>query len=191
MIGKNRHIASHRTNRGLVWRMIRFATLLLLLICNRANAAGEARANLEGTNHLVDVRFAMDDKPAHETFHTVIDQWLTASSSGGRAKAYDWAIMGGENPDALGKEKAAKCLQILKRLDQPTNLPNDPNQILTVKCKDGDEILERKFSIRQVPASIRELLSLIGIKRTEEFDRFTFVEETARTNATHISTDRR
>jgi len=120
-----------------------------------------------GDKHLVEVIFALDDKPATQRFHTVVTLWISEKSRGRTRFVYNWAVQGGEGPDTNTTAKAAQCLELLRTVDQPKDLPESENEIVTVRCRDGDKMLVKKFPRHKVPLEVHELLTVMGCSEAE------------------------
>ena len=115
-----------------------------------------------GDKDLVEVTFATDDKAPRESFHTVLTLFISEKRVGMRRDVFDWAHQGGYNSDTNALEKAAKCKKLMMALDQPKDLPDSPNQIVTVRCMDGEKIVVKKFPIERVPTEVHQMLILMG-----------------------------
>jgi hypothetical protein len=162
----------------------RFRTYYLLAwifasgLSGRASAEERLLPGASGDKHLVNVVFALDDKPETEMFHTVVVLWISEKNRGTLRSIYNWAQQDGQGVDAETQQKSLKCAKILKALQQPDKLPESVNQIVTVKCLDGDKTLVKKFPIDRVPFEVRDILTIMGF-RDEEFSRLKFIKKPA------------
>ena len=156
--------------------------IILFLLCGSLYGADTNSASPTTTSstsapkRLVEVVFAADDMAPTQSFHTVI---LLSVSSNWRASQrfiYNWAAQGGGSPDTNAMEEATTCLKLLKPLDQPKNLPESPNHIVTVSCLDGDAMLEKRFPIDQVPDEVHQMLAVMGF-RDDQFGRLKFIQK--------------
>jgi hypothetical protein len=139
-----------------------------------------------GDRHLVEVTFALDDKAPTEDFHTVVTFWLSEKSKGTSRWIFNWASQGGHGPETNAIEKASKGLRLIRALDQPKALPESRNQIVTVRCSDGEQTLVRKFSIERVPSQVHEILRMMAASEAE-LTRLKFTEQTAEPGASPIA----
>jgi hypothetical protein len=96
------------------------------------------------------------------TGQTVVVSWISKSHRGPYQSVYNWAMQGGPVADSDDLKKAAECLELLKPLRQPEDLPASPSQIVTVRCFDGQNTLEKRFPIDQIPSEIHQILDLMG-----------------------------
>ncbi|HWB60587.1 MAG TPA: tetratricopeptide repeat protein [Chthoniobacteraceae bacterium] len=79
-----------------------------------------------------------------------------------------------DDPNAL--QEAAECLKLLKSVEQPKELPDDPRRIVTVRCADGDAIVVKRFPAGNVPQEVRGMLLAMGYAcGARGFDVLTFV----------------
>lgn len=60
------------------------------------------------------------------------------------------------------REKAARCLGIMKTIPRSLAVPMPPADRLTVTCIEDGRLLEWRFPIRRVPMRVREVLLLAG-----------------------------
>lgn len=143
--------------------------------------------NREAGKELVRVSYALDDKRPTESFHNVLYLHLTENGLVTSVSTYDWGGKGGFESDPDAQKKAAKCIEMLSRLPQPADLPADPNLQLDIKWWKGDEMSERKFSVKAVPEEVRGILQMMdrrdGMSRSNEWQRFSFVQTMNSTNA--------
>lgn len=159
--------------RQTVGRVMR-TFILLALLCNSVFAADPTNS-VNGYKHLVEVSFAADDRPPHQMFHEVDILWISEKYIGADRDYYSWADHGSFGPDTSTSEKAAKCRKLLKTIDEPKQLPDSPNKIVTVKYTDGDKTIVKKFPIDAVPSEIHQTLSIMGFPDSA-FDRLKFVK---------------
>jgi hypothetical protein len=131
----------------------------------------------KGEEHLVEVCFVMDDMAPTQPGHTEMLFWISPKSKGMYRFIFDWAIQGGGGPYTNGVEHAADCTKLLKNLDQPEELTNSPNQILTVRYLEGDQVLAKRFAIDRVPAEVHEILTIMGVRDRELHGRLKFSSE--------------
>jgi hypothetical protein len=124
---------------------------------------------------LVEVRYALDDKPPTGMFHAVRILWLTPIQRGASISYHNWASHGYRGIDDEAETKAAKCAQLLKAALQPTVLPTNPNQILTVGAMVDGKWVTKKFPIDKLPDETRKILTTLGIY-DEDMRRFRFIE---------------
>ena len=160
------------------FRLIRtpMRTLIIFcLLCGSLHAADTTNAP-SSDKRLVEVIFAADDKPPTQRFHIIMTYWLSEQNRGSDRDVYDWAIQGGSSPDPDTLKKAAESLKLLRALNEPTNLPDSPNQIVTIRCADGDKWVVKRFPIDRVPAEIREILTIMGVQG-EQMGRLTFIKK--------------
>ena len=104
--------------------------------------------------------------------------WLSELSRGSDRDVYAWAIQGSSTPDPDTKKKAAESLELLQSLDEPKILPDSPNQIVTIRCADGDKWIVKRFPIDKVPAEIHEILTIMGVQDAQ-IERLTFIKKEA------------
>ncbi len=136
-----------------------------------------AETNFAATDRrLVEVSFATDDKAPTQMFHTVVTLWISEKNRGSSRDVYSWAHQGGYGSDTNTFKKATGSLKLLRALDEPKILPESPNQIVTVRCADGDKWVVRRFPIDKVPDKIHQILTIMGFKDAD-FSRLTFIKE--------------
>ena len=153
------------------------AFIIFFLLCGSLYAADTTNAPSRD-KRLVEVTFARDDKPPTQTFHIIMTFWLSEQNRGFDRDVYDWAHQGGSSPDHDTHKKSADSLKLLRALDEPKVLPDSPNQIVTVRCAEGDKWVVRRFPIDKVPAEIHQILTILGV-HDEEFSRLTFIKKAA------------
>jgi hypothetical protein len=102
------------------------------------------------------------DRPSDPMGHTVVVSWISKTHRGMYQSVYNWAVQGGPVADLDTRKKAAECLELLKPLRQPEDLPESPSQILTVRGFDGQSTLEKRFPIDRVPLEVHQILALMG-----------------------------
>lgn len=166
---------------GLTGTFINALIVLNLMGCSlygaETNSPSPGTTNsLSAPQRLVEVVFANDDRAPTETFHTVISLIITDHNRGNYRFVYNWAVQGGSSPDTNSVKKIGECLQLLKPLDQPKDLPESPNHIVTVRCIDGDDKLERHFSIDEVPDEVHHMLAIMGFS-DDQFSRLKFIQK--------------
>jgi len=88
---------------------------------------------------------------------------------------YDWANQGSASIDPNIQTEAIECLKLLKALDQPKDLPEITNHIVTVEGLDGDNMLVRRFPIDRVPEEVHQMLAIMRFRDTQ-FSRLKFVQ---------------
>jgi hypothetical protein len=160
-----------------------FWACLSLMVCLWSGIAmgQDTSPHMSFSNSLVEVTFALDDKPAQrqeDMFHTVMFYYITKDRIGMIRSEHHWANHGGGSKDPKAQEKAVQCTKLLKSLDQPKGLPESSNHILTVRYLDAGKTIERKFPINQVPTEVRETLILEGCpKNGEELKRLKFIQK--------------
>ena len=159
------------------------AWVLVICACTRFAVAEEQMPGAAGDSHLVEVTFALDDKPATQDFHEVVTLWISERSRGRTCFVYNWAVQGGQGPDTNTAAKAAQCLKLMRAINQPKDLPESEDEIVTVRCRDGDKTLVKKFPMQKVPPEVHELLTIMGCKEAE-FGRLKFVRKVAEPDGT-------
>ncbi|MFZ0829175.1 MAG: hypothetical protein WAO02_17315 [Verrucomicrobiia bacterium] len=127
---------------------------------------------------LVEVVFPEDDKPSDEMFHAVVTLWMSEKNLGSDVLVYKWDRRGGSIPQEDAGIRAQQCQRLLMMLSEPTNLPLASNQIVTVRCFDGDKTLEKQFSINRVPPEVRQMLAIMGFEDDQISPRLKFVPDT-------------
>jgi hypothetical protein len=105
---------------------------------------------------------ATDGGLRDQIHHSVVVSWVSKTHRGMYQSVYNWAVHGGPVADPDARKKAAECLELLKPLGQPKDLPESPNRIVTVRCLDGDSTLVKKFPIDQVPLEVYQILAVMG-----------------------------
>ena len=148
--------------------------IILFLLCGSLYAAESTNA-ASSDKRLVEVIFAADDKPPTQQFHIVMTLWLSERNRGDDRFVYDWAVQGGSSPDSDTRKKTTETLKLLQALDEPKVLPESPNQIVTVRCADGDKWLVKRFPIDKVPAEVHQILTIMGF-HDGDFNRLRFVK---------------
>jgi hypothetical protein len=151
--------------------------IVLIMFCGSLYAADPTNS-APADKHLVEVTFAMDDKPPTQMFHIVLTLYISEHNRGSQRDVYNWAHQGGYGPDPDTQKKATECIRLVKSLDEPNELPDNPNQIVTVRCADGDKTIIKKFPIDQVPSEVHQVLTIMGF-RDEEFSRLKFIKKAA------------
>jgi hypothetical protein len=142
--------------------------IISTLFCTSLYAADTTNSPSNATNAsaidkmLVEVAFATDDRAENQTGHTIILLWMSETKTGMYRQIYNWATQGGSSPDADTLKKAAECLKLLKQIEQPKKLPESPNDVVTVRCLDGDDMIVKKFPIDQVPSEVHQILAVMG-----------------------------
>ena len=147
-------------------RNLKFVKTVCTILCFWAFLAfGDDKSAPASTadKHLVDVIFALDDKPTNQMFHIVVNFWISEKNKGMDRFVYNWAVQGGSSADSNTQEEATKCMKLLRVIDQPKNLPESPNEIVTVECVDGDKTLIKRFLISQVPTEVHEILTIMAV----------------------------
>lgn len=104
--------------------------------------------------------------------------WLSEENRGVDHDVYDWAVQGASGHDPDTRKKAEESLKLLRAMGEPKVLPDSPNQIVTVRCADGDTWLVKRFPIDKVPTEVRQILTFMGV-RDEELNRLTFIKKAA------------
>ena len=150
------------------------AFIIFFLLCGSLYAADTTNAP-SSDKRLIEVTFARDDKPPTEMFHIVMTLWLSEKNRGSDRDVYSWAHQGGYGPDPDTRKKAAECLKLMQALDEPKVLPDSPNQIVTMRCADGDKWVVKRFPIDKVPAEVHQILTIMGF-HDREFSRLTFIK---------------
>jgi hypothetical protein len=150
------------------------AFIISILLCVSLRAADTTNAP-SSDKRLVEVTFAADDKPPTQRFHIVMTLWLSEENRGHDRFVYDWAVQGGSSPDSDTLKKAAESLKLLQALDEPKDLPESPNQIVTVRCTDGDKWLVKRFPIDKVPPKVHQILTIMGFQ-DGTFNRLKFTK---------------
>jgi len=156
-------------------------------MCTWIAAAEEKESRMSFSNNLAEVIFALDDLPTRglpDTGHTVLIFYITKDRVGMGRSVYNWAEQGGHNADTNAVEKAAQCAKLLKSLDQPKELPESPNHIITVRGVDAGKIIEKRFPISHVPPEVHQILTIMGCGE-EGFKRLTFIQKTALRSVTN------
>jgi hypothetical protein len=151
--------------------------IILFLLCSSLYAA-DTTNSASSDKRIVEVTFARDDKPPTQEFHIVMTLWLSEQNRGFDRDVYSWAHQGGSGPDPDTHKKAAESLKLLRALDEPKVLPDSPNQIVTVRCANGDKWVVKRFPIDKVPAEVHQILTIMGF-HDEEFSRLTFIKKAA------------
>jgi hypothetical protein len=111
----------------------------------------------------------MDDKPPTQDFHVILAFYISEHKRGFWRHIHNWAHQGGDATDPEAPKKAAECTSMLKSLEEPNELPGDPNQIVVVKYVDGDKTIIKKFPLNSVPFEIYQVLMVITDSRDEAF----------------------
>lgn len=153
------------------------AFIILTLFCGSMCAADTTNSWAPG-KHLVEVTFAADDKAPTEMFHTIVTLWISEKNRGSDRNVYSWALQRGYSPDSDTRKKASESVKLLKSLDEPEVLPESPNQIVTVRCAEGDKWIAKRFPIDQVPAEVHQILTIMGFP-DEEFNRLKFTKKSS------------
>jgi hypothetical protein len=158
------------------------ALIILALFCGSLYGADTNNLSSSATNSspapklLVEVIFAGDDMAPTQTFHTVVSLSISGNNYRGEYQSiYNWAVHGGGSTDTNTLKENAECLKLLRPLDQPTELPETPNHIVTVRCLDGDNMLVKMFPIDRVPDEVHQMLAIMGF-RDDQFSRLTFIQ---------------
>jgi hypothetical protein len=158
------------------------ALIILNLMCGllygaETNNLSTGKTNsLSAPRTLIEVIFANDDREPTQTFHTVIALVITDHNRGNYRFVYNWAAQGGSSPEPDAVKKTAECLKLLKSLDQPKKLPESQNHIVSVRCLDGDKLLELRFPIDQVPDEVHHILAIMGFS-DDQFNRLNFIQK--------------
>jgi len=137
------------------------AFIILVLFCGSLYAA-DTTNSIPTDRRLVEVIFAGDDKPPTTMFHEVDYLWISEKNRGEDRDYYSWADHGGMSPDADTQKEAAECRKLLKTIDEPKQLPDSPNKIVTVRCADGDTTIVKRFPVDAVPAEVHQILIIMG-----------------------------
>ena len=146
----------------------------ILMLCGSLYAADSTDLG-PNDKRIVEVTFAIDDKPPTQRHHTVMTLWLSGQNRGSARDIRSYAYQGAWQPDPDTHKKAAESLKLLRALDEPKNLPDSPNQIVTVRCADGEKWLVKRFPIDKVPVEVHQILTIMGFL-DESFSRLTFIK---------------
>jgi hypothetical protein len=74
--------------------------------------------------------------------------------------------------------KASACFALLKSIEEPKALPESPTEIVTVTCKDGTQLLVRRFPRAALPNEVRKILTTMGFSNVM-YEELTFVPNDA------------
>ncbi len=175
---------------GTNMQLLRITLFLNLSVCVYLAVADEPQPHMGFSNRLAEVVFALDDLPTNPFpagGHTVLVFYITDKEHGFGRSIHNWAEQGGGTPDTNSAAKAAQCANILRTLEQPADVSESPNHVVTARAVDGGKIIERTFSIHRVPSEIRKILDIMGW-HDQGRQRLTFLDEPGQskiTNETH------
>lgn len=156
------------------WAMI--ATILLL--CPALLLAADKPKPEPSDKHLVEVTYYYYLATAAPPRHIEMTHYISEHSRGWVSDDPIWARMEGSERDGDTATKATACKELLTALEQPKILPEDPAQIVTVRCTDGDEWIARKFPIDKVPIAVRWILIAMGFSN-DSLKSLTFIPKGA------------
>lgn len=143
--------------------------ILLLILCAPLKALEITDWELPSKKRLVEVTFSDNGPNASLRVHSTVTLYLSERERGGERETWVW-IDGKRyiwsEPDSETDQKAARCFALLISITQPEDVPADPEQVVTVRWKDG--WIERRYSNHKVPSQVREILLTMGF-RDEEF----------------------
>jgi hypothetical protein len=149
--------------------------IIFILFCGSLYAA-DTTNSIPDYKRLVEVSFAGDDKPPATFFHEVDYLWISENIRGADRDYYSWADHGGQvGADSDNQKKVAECRKLLQTVDEPKQLPDSPNKIVTVRCADGDKIITKRFPIDAVPQAVHEILTIMGFP-DQYFTRLKFAK---------------
>lgn len=149
--------------------------IIFALFCSSLYAAGSTNLALTD-KYLVEVFFARGDEPPAKVIRDLVFFYIAERS---RGKVLINLVLGGRgesSPDPEALNKAAECRKIIKTVDEPKQLPVFTNQIVTVRCIDGDAIIIKRFPIDAVPIEVRQILTIMGFD-DEDFRRLKFIQK--------------
>ena len=149
--------------------------IIFILLCGSLHAADTTNTP-SSDKRFIEVIFAQDDKPPTQAGHIVMVLWISETSRGSERHVYSGAHQGGSSLEPDTCIKATESMKLLKVLDEPKDLPESPNQIVTVRYLDGSEMIAKRFPIDQVPSEVHQILTLMGF-RDEEFSRLKFIQK--------------
>jgi hypothetical protein len=138
--------------------------------------AADTTNSVPDYKRLVEVSFAGDDKPPSTFFHEIDYLWISENIRGIDRDYYSWADHGGQvGVHSDNQKKAEECRKLLQTVDEPKQLPDSPNKIVTVRCAVGDKIIIKRFPIDAVPQVVHDILTIMGFP-DENFTRLKFVK---------------
>jgi hypothetical protein len=155
--------------------------VLLFLLCG-SSFATDTTNSISGEKNLVEVTFTSDERDG------TVSTFFMSETRFGSGSINDYTGFsggaGGPNPDA--DTRAKRCMALLKKLNEPHDLPASPSDIVTVKCSSEGEALEKKFPYDRVPAEVKQILAIIhfngftnpdGRFSDKPFGRLKFIQE--------------
>jgi tetratricopeptide (TPR) repeat protein len=108
-----------------------------------------------GDKHLVEIEYDVGGR-------YTVSRWLSEKHNGVTRFLPDHSTQSESVDDPGAQMEAGECLELLKAVDEPKDLPDAPAEMVTVRCADGAKTRVKRFPVGSVPQQVRQMLAIMG-----------------------------